>query len=219
MDKLRKVLALMLALAMIFGLAACTSGGSGEQGGTDEPETNETPLVVGYSPFSSKFSPFFSETAYDQDVYAMTQISLLNSDRMGAVVEKGIEGTTIPYNGTDYTYYGPADVEITQNADGTVYYDFTLRDDLTFSDGENDYAPANAAADMRSALSLGNLTSLSESTETQTVTLANPVAALDSATLVASVAIVFYQQIGGVNYVLKDANALRTIAAWDGGNE
>ena len=29
MDKLRKVLALMLALAMIFGLAACTSGGSG----------------------------------------------------------------------------------------------------------------------------------------------------------------------------------------------
>ena len=135
MDKLRKVLALMLALAMIFGLAACTSGGSGEQGGTDEPETNETPLVVGYSPFSSKFSPFFSETAYDQDVYAMTQISLLNSDRMGAVVEKGIEGTTIPYNGTDYTYYGPADVEITQNADGTVYYDFTLRDDLTFSDG------------------------------------------------------------------------------------
>ncbi len=91
--------------------------------------------------------------------------------------------------------------------------------DLTFSDSDNDYAPANAAADMRSALSLGNLTSLSESTETQTVTLANPVAALDSATLVASVAIVFYQQTGGVNYVLKDANALRTIAAWDGGNE
>ena len=134
MDKFRKVLALMLALAMVFGLAAC-SGGSGNQGGSDEPETSETPLVVGYSPFSSKFSPFFSETAYDQDVYAMTQISLLNSDRMGAVVEKGIEGTTIPYNGTDYTYYGPADVEITQNADGTVYYDFTLRDDLTFSDG------------------------------------------------------------------------------------
>jgi len=97
---------------------------------------SDTPLVVGYSPFSSKFSPFFSETAYDQDAWAMTQISLLSSDRQGAVIQKGIEGETINYNGTDYTYYGPADLEITENEDGTVYYDFTMRDDLVFSDGE-----------------------------------------------------------------------------------
>ena len=99
-------------------------------------ENGETPLVVGYSPFNSKFSPFFSETAYDQDVQALTQLPLLTSDRMGAIVYKGIEGETIPYNGTDYTYYGPADLEVTENADGTVFYDFTLRDDLVFSDGE-----------------------------------------------------------------------------------
>ena len=91
---------------------------------------------MGYSPFNSKFSPFFSETAYDQDVQALTQLPLLTSDRMGAIVYKGIEGETIPYNGTDYTYYGPADLEVTENADGTVFYDFTLRDDLVFSDGE-----------------------------------------------------------------------------------
>ena len=41
-----------------------------------------------------------------------------------------------PYNGTDYTYYGPANLSITENADGTVFYDITLREDLTFSDGE-----------------------------------------------------------------------------------
>ncbi len=93
-------------------------------------------LVVGYSPFSSKFSPFFAETAYDQDVYTMTALSLLNSDRTGAIVEKGIKGETRNYNGTDYTYYGPADMTVTENPDGTVYYDFTLRDDLKFSDGE-----------------------------------------------------------------------------------
>ena len=96
----------------------------------------ETPLVVGYSPFNSKFSPFFSETAYDQDAYAMTQLGLLPSDRTGAIVLKGIEGETIEYNGTPYTYYGPADLTITENEDGTVYYDFQLRDDLVFSDGE-----------------------------------------------------------------------------------
>ena len=135
MNKMKKMLAILLALAMIFGLAACTSGG-GSQGGSDEPEESSTPLVVGYSPFSSKFSPFFSETAYDQDVYAMTQLGLLTSDRTGAIVYKGIDGETIPYNGTDYTYYGPADLDITENADGSVDFAIKLREDLVFSDGE-----------------------------------------------------------------------------------
>lgn len=121
---MKKLIALLLALAMVTCLfAGCKSSG-------------DTPLVVGYSPFSSKFSPFFSETAYDQDVYAMTQIGLLTSDRTGAIILKGIEGETIEYNGTPYTYYGPANLTITENADGTVYYDFELRDDITFSDGE-----------------------------------------------------------------------------------
>ncbi len=92
-------------------------------------------LAVGYAPFNSKFSPFFSETAYDADAYTMTQIGLLTSDRTGAIITRGIEGETKNYNGTDYTYYGPADLTITENADGTVDYDFVLRDDIKFSDG------------------------------------------------------------------------------------
>ena len=147
--KTKKIVALLLALVMIFSLAAC--GGKTETP-TETPQNNSntpapaTPatqpeaepmtLVVGYSPFNSKFSPFFSETAYDQDVWAMTQVSLLGSDRTGAVLLNGIEGDTVNYNGTDYTYYGIADCVITENADGTVDYDFTLRDDLVFSDGE-----------------------------------------------------------------------------------
>ena len=107
-----------------------------EEAAAEKKASADTPLVVGYAPFSSKFSPFFAETAYDQDAQSLTQISLLSMDRMGAVIYKGIEGETIEYNGTDYTYYGPADLEVTENEDGTVYYDFTLRDDLTFSDGE-----------------------------------------------------------------------------------
>ena len=133
MKNAKRTLALLLALVMSLSLLA----GCGNQGNTSGgATTGETPLVVGYSPFSSKFSPFFSETAYDQDVWVMTQLGLLTSDRTGAIIYKGIEGETIDYNGTDYTYYGPADLEVTENADGTVYYDFTLRDDLKFSDGE-----------------------------------------------------------------------------------
>ena len=133
MKNAKRTLALLLALVMSLSLLA----GCGNQGNTSGgATTDETPLVVGYAPFSSKFSPFFSETAYDQDVWVMTQLGLLTSDRTGAIIYKGIEGETIDYNGTDYTYYGPADLEVTENADGTVYYDFTLRDDLKFSDGE-----------------------------------------------------------------------------------
>ena len=136
MKKLSKVLALLLAALMVFALAACGKGSDTPSGSGSANVDGETPLVVGYSPFSEKFSPFFAETAYDQDVSSMTQISLINLDRMGQVIYKGIEGETIPYNGTDYTYYGPADIEVTQNPDGTVFYDFTLRDDIKFSDGE-----------------------------------------------------------------------------------
>ena len=69
-------------------------------------EGGEDVLVVGYSPFSSKFSPFFSETAYDQDAWLMTQVLLFRTDRLGQVIYNGIEGETNNYNGTDYTYYG-----------------------------------------------------------------------------------------------------------------
>lgn len=146
-----KWLSLVLAAVMALSLMACGgSTGASTSAETESAETEttaaaaeetteasaDTPMVVGYSPFNSKFSPFFAETAYDQDVQSMTQLNLLNADRMGSVIYKGIEGETIAYNGTDYTYYGPADLEVTENEDGTVFYDFTLRDDLVFSDGE-----------------------------------------------------------------------------------
>lgn len=123
--KLKKFAAIALSLVM----CACTFAGCGKS------EASDT-LVVGYSPFNSKFSPFFSDTVFDTDVYKMTNINLLNTDRQGAVLLNGIEGDTVSYNGTDYTYYGPANCVITENKDGTVDYDFTLRDDIVFSDGE-----------------------------------------------------------------------------------
>ena len=122
MKKATRILALVLCAVMCLGLFV----GCGNKG----KQNNDTPLVVGYSPFNSKFSPFFSETAYDQDVWTMTAISLLNGDRQGAIIMKGIEGETKAYNGTDYTYYGPADCEIKENTDGTVDYNFKLREDL-----------------------------------------------------------------------------------------
>ena len=117
-----------------------------EEPKAEEPKAEEpapavrdenTPLVVAYSPFSAKFSPFYADTAYDQDVVAMTQISLMTTDRMRGVIYNGIEGETVAYNGTDYLYTGAADLKVEYDeATDTTKYTAKLRDDLKFSDGE-----------------------------------------------------------------------------------
>lgn len=121
-----KLLAVVLVLCMTLPvMVSC-----GEKDGKDT-------LVVGYNIFSEKFSPFFAKTGYDQDVADMTQVPLLIGDREGNVVLKGKTGETIEYNGVEYEYKGIADCTITQNDDGSVVYDFELRDDVKFSDGKN----------------------------------------------------------------------------------
>ena len=129
---MKRALALILSLVMCLGLLA----GCGDKNTGDQTKDETTPLVVGYAPFNEKFSTFFSESEYDQDVWLMTSVALLNNGRQGEMIMNGIEGETYSYNGTDYTYYGPADCEIVENADGTVDYNFKLREDITFSDGE-----------------------------------------------------------------------------------
>ena len=125
--------------------AAETSSVSEEPAATtEESAAEEAPaaeeakenIVYATSTFGQKFSPFFATTAFDMEVVDLTQGTALAADRGGAVIMHGIEGETINYNGTDYTYYGMGDVEVTQNDDGTVDYQIHIRDDLKFSDGE-----------------------------------------------------------------------------------
>lgn len=131
--KATKLLALLLAcLLLVSVFAAC---GEEDKPVVEDVYEGADTLVIGYSNFSEKFSPFFGDSAYDVDVYAMTSIGLLGSDREGNIILKGIEGETIPYNGTDYLYTGMADCVITENSDETVDYDITIRDDIKFSDG------------------------------------------------------------------------------------
>ncbi|MCB2209303.1 ABC transporter substrate-binding protein [bacterium] len=98
--------------------------------------TIDTPLVVAYQDFSQKFSPFFSDTGYDADVVAMTQIALLTTDRVGGIVHNAIEGETVSYNGTDYLYKGPAQTSVAYDEEtDTTKYTAKLRVGMTFSDG------------------------------------------------------------------------------------
>lgn len=149
MKKLSKILALVLAVAMMLTIfagcqkteqpaaTAATSGNTAAETQAPAAEDNggDKTLVVGTQNFDGKFSPFFSTNTYEQEIADLVHLPLLGSDREGAVVLQGIEGEVRPYNGTDYTYDGIADCVITENADGTVYYDITMKDGVLFSDG------------------------------------------------------------------------------------
>lgn len=125
MRRIERWLAPLLALVMAVSLTSC---------GTQQ-EAEASALEVSCRTFNGIFSPFFAETIADRDAAGLTGLTLLYSDRSGGIVSHGIEGEVIPYNGTDYTYYGPADLNVTENEDGTVFYDVTLREGLVFSDG------------------------------------------------------------------------------------
>ena len=158
MKHMKQLIALLLALVLCLGLlAGCASKTTddtttptdttpaddtskdtteGGEDATDETVGNpDGTIVIAETGFEGKFSPFFAASAPDQDAHALTQAVLLNADRRGEIIMHGIEGETRSYNGTDYTYYGLADCEVTENDDGTVTYAITLRDDVTFSDG------------------------------------------------------------------------------------
>ncbi len=161
----KRLLALLLTLvlcsSMLFGCGGKEEEQQGSQEATDtteesgdssaaaetetetetegQEESGEAPsdgtLVVTATGFENKFSPFFSASVDDTNVQEATQLLMMYVDRVSNPVLKGIEGETREYNGKEYTYKGPADITITENEDGTVYYDVKMRDDLVFSDG------------------------------------------------------------------------------------
>ncbi|MDO4522792.1 MAG: ABC transporter substrate-binding protein [Eubacteriales bacterium] len=126
MSKMRKMSAMLLAGSMIAGLAVPQMVYAAE----------DTPLVVAEDDFSEKFSPFFAQSVPDQRVAEFTGLYLLGNDRAGEIIMNGIEGEDKEYNGTTYHYDGLSDVTVEEAEDGSVSYDFKLREDVKFADGE-----------------------------------------------------------------------------------
>ena len=134
------MLGLSAATMGALALAACNNGGNGGEtsnGGGEATSDHAGTLVASTNGLEGKFCPLFTASAADQDVVSFNNITLLITDRMAEPIYNGIDGETKEYNGTEYTYTGPANIEMVENADGTVNYNVQLRDDLKFHDGSN----------------------------------------------------------------------------------
>lgn len=161
MKSVKKLFALLLAFAMVLSLAACggkdevtpdtsddaatvednssddssaadSEDAAGEETAAPENDTLVTTVEQG---LEGKFSPFFGLSANDVTIWEATQAYIIEVDRVSNPIMTGIEGETREYNGTDYTYYTASDMVVTENEDGTVFYDITMRDDIKFTDG------------------------------------------------------------------------------------
>ena len=147
---MRNNLKRFVAIAMIAAMSAASFASCGNNTNTESSsssasstessaesgsESGSVPLVVAYDTFNQKFNPFFATVSYDSDVATIACETLFATDRTGAVVMNGIEGETIAYNGTDYTYTGLSDVKIDQGEETTTYT-FKLREGVKFADGE-----------------------------------------------------------------------------------
>lgn len=122
-----RALSLLLLGAVCLGLCA----GCGRRQSQDR-----VPLVAGCTGLSGAFSPFYGNRA-DGEVTAVTQQSLLTTDRAGQVVWNAIEGETRNYQGVDYTYTGIADLKRSYDPEqDQTTYTWTLRKDVRFSDGK-----------------------------------------------------------------------------------
>ena len=134
MVNMKKLLSLVLAACMLLGMASVSLA---ETTDAAEATRDENTLVIGYTEFNEKFSPFYGETAYDNDVAVkLVGEELAVLDRQGAIVFNGIEGETIPFNGVDHTYTGIADLKVERDeAANKTVYTAKLREDVKFSDG------------------------------------------------------------------------------------
>lgn len=109
-----RVLCLVLSVAMAASLAGCGGGATKDA------------FVIMTEQLDGLFNPFFYTAAADGTIVSMTQISMLTANYVNGEVQ-------VAYGDNEAVV--TKDLEIVENADGTVSYYFVLKNGIKFSDG------------------------------------------------------------------------------------
>ena len=114
----KRILSLILCIAMCMGMASVLTGCGG--GGSADA------FVIMTEQLDGLFNPFFSTSAPDGTIVAMTQIGMLGSKFVDGKVE-------VAYGDNEAVVV--KDYDIVENDDGTTTYTFVLKNGILFSDG------------------------------------------------------------------------------------
>ncbi|MBQ1195280.1 MAG: hypothetical protein IIX44_03465 [Clostridia bacterium] len=116
----KRILSLMLAAVMLFGVLASTTACSNTGSAPDA-------FVIMTEELDGLFNPFYSTTGADANIVAMTQIGMLGSDYVNGDV-------TVAY-GKDHAVAVLDYVTNYDSATDKTTYTFVLKNDIVYSDG------------------------------------------------------------------------------------
>ena len=116
----KRFLAMLLCLALCLGMAATFAGCQ------SETKNKADAFVIMVDQLDGLFNPFFSTSANDGTIVAMTQIGMLGSKYVNGKVE-------VAYGDNEAVVV--KDYDIKENTDGTTTYTFVLKNGIKFSDG------------------------------------------------------------------------------------
>ncbi|MBQ9785154.1 MAG: hypothetical protein IJW29_06605 [Clostridia bacterium] len=125
MKKFSRIMAALLCVVMCVGvLAGCNKGGTAGADGAKKPEA----LVIMTEELDGLFNPFYSTTANDGTIVAMTQIAMLTTgvDEKGDVVVAVGDNEAVVVKA----------YSITEGDNDTTVYTFVLKNGIKFSDGK-----------------------------------------------------------------------------------
>ena len=125
----KKIISLILSITMIFGiLASLASCGGGGDNDDDSSSNAERALVIMTENPDGLFNPFFSTSAADAKIVAMTQIGMLTygTDADENVVVAFGDKESVAVKDFESKY---------DDASDTTTYTFVIKNDIKFSDG------------------------------------------------------------------------------------
>ena len=119
----KRILAMVMSVAMLMSVVAMLSGCNKDQGGK-KPDA----FVIMTDSLDGLFNPFYSTSANDGGIVGMTQIGMIGADYVNGEIEV-VYGQNESVAAENY--------EIKARDDGSDYYDyyFVLKNGIKFSDG------------------------------------------------------------------------------------
>ena len=139
---IKKSLVLTLTVCVCAGsFSACGQNKEGiiEEIPIEAPMQVNAPEVLSImaGDLEGNMNPFTAESEGDLLACSLTNIPLIETDRNGEIIFKGIEGEDRKTGENNYRYYGLSDVSVERNDDGSAVIDFKIREDVKFFNGRN----------------------------------------------------------------------------------
>ncbi len=120
----------LVVCTLVTSLVACNKGK------TRDPERDAFSMSI-QNP-DGVFNPFFSTSAYDSSIIALTQLGMLNTDKDGNIVVGNSEPTVaLDYSVTEYDASGQAKPVGSTATTAYTDYEFVIKNGIKFSDGSD----------------------------------------------------------------------------------